>query len=79
MVDVAMEVVFLSRNVAAKGSVVSLVIGLSHEVQAVQLVEDLNGNPEAALACGRVRNLESAVGIHAHFDHFFTGDHGIGD
>lgn len=79
MVDVAREIVVARGHVAAKLLVVGLVVALAQQVEAVELVEDFDGDAVAAFACGWVGDLEGAFGVEVHLEHFFAGDHRVAD
>lgn len=79
VVHVAGQVVVLGGHVAALGRVVLLVVGLPHQVQAVQLVEDLDSDAVAVLARPRVRDLERSLRVESDLDHLLPADHGVGN
>lgn len=79
VVEMSVQVFGLRSRVATELGVVSLPVGLSEQVQAMQLVEDFNSDSVSTFAGCRVGHHESSLRVHVHLDHFFSSDHGVWD
>jgi hypothetical protein len=79
VVEVAVQVHGLRRCVAAQLRIVGLPVGLSEQVQAVELVEDFDSDAVATFTGGWVGHHEGTFGVHVHLDHLFAGDHRVRD
>lgn len=79
VVNVTGQIVTLGGGITTLGGIVRLVVVLSHQVQAVQLVEDFDSHSIAVLARPGVGNLQRSLGIEPDLDHFLSADHGVGN
>jgi hypothetical protein len=79
VVEMAVEIVLWRGCIATELAVVRFVRVLSQQVQAVELMEDFNGHPEAALSRCGVCDLERAVGVESHLNHLLSGYHRVTD
>lgn len=75
MIEMAVQVFGLGSCIAVELRVMRLPICLSQEVEAMELVEDFDGDSETAFSGRRICDFESVVGVHVHLDHFLSRHH----